>query len=111
MMVNRFRTKNETGKNVPWQLSDRMKGEAEEPPCELQDGEVHVWTVRLDTEPRLLDQAGKVLSAAEKERAARFVRPLDRERYVVCHGMTRSILAKYAGALPAELRFRTDSFG
>jgi 4'-phosphopantetheinyl transferase len=65
--------------------------------------EVHVWH-RVETgQPGDADHA--VLSAAERERAARFARPVDRSRYVAMHAGSRRLLARYLGAAPGAIRF------
>jgi len=66
----------------------------------LQDGTVDVWLVALDGGP-----AGAVLSAPERERAARFVREEDRDRWTCARAALRELLGAYADTDPRELRF------
>jgi 4'-phosphopantetheinyl transferase len=65
--------------------------------------EVHVWhrVVAGELSGADLD----VLSAAERERAARFARPADRSRYAVMHSGSRRLLARYLGTDPGAIRF------
>jgi 4'-phosphopantetheinyl transferase len=65
--------------------------------------EVHVWHRAETGEPGGADLA--VLSAAERERAARFVRPVDRARYIAMHAGSRRLLARYLGTDPVAIRF------
>jgi 4'-phosphopantetheinyl transferase len=47
----------------------------------------------------------EILSAAERARCERFVRPADRVRFAVTHAAVRRVLAGYLGTGPAEIRF------
>jgi 4'-phosphopantetheinyl transferase len=68
---------------------------------------VDVWLVALDGE-----QPDAVpLSAAERERAARFVRDEDRRRWVAARAALRTLLAAYADADPRALRFEEGPHG
>lgn len=53
----------------------------------------------------------ELLSAAETERAARFVRAEDGARWVHAHGILRALLARYADADPRALRFAEGAHG
>ncbi|HKB30973.1 MAG TPA: 4'-phosphopantetheinyl transferase superfamily protein [Streptosporangiaceae bacterium] len=72
-------------------------------PGALTAGEVHVWHGRVTGEPASADVA--VLSDAERERAARFLRPGDRTRFVAAHAAQRRLLGRYLDADPAVIRF------
>jgi 4'-phosphopantetheinyl transferase len=67
---------------------------------------VDVWLVALDA-----GQPDDALSAAERERAAGFLREEDRRRWSAAHGALRTLLAAYAGADPRELRFAEGPHG
>lgn len=73
------------------------------------DTGVHVWRVGLDAVPA---QAGEVLSADERDRAQRFARLQDRQRFVAGRAVLRSILAEVLD-IPsgAPLRFGDGSAG
>ncbi len=85
---------------------------------ELGQGEVQVWLVELDLRvdadevetaepgPELADLAGE-----EQARAARFVRPRDRRRFVRCRWALRQILGGILGEPPASLRFSATGKG
>lgn len=68
---------------------------------ELSRNRVHLWTSALFVEWQAPD-AG-ILSAAEKERAGRFRRRSDAERYISARLILRMILAGYTGFGPGEV--------
>lgn len=78
---------------------------------ELQSEQVEIWRVWLDlsTDPGRPFQT--VLSSDEKQRAAAFVFPRDRNRFVLAHGYLRNILARYLHCGPGTLTFSTNDYG
>ena len=66
--------------------------------------EVHVWVADLDSDP--VESARRVAATTdgERERASRFRRPSDAERYLSAHGALRLVLAEYLGCDPVALR-------
>lgn len=83
------------------------------PPADLKldRGEVQVWRARLEPSPPLLSRLHAVLNPEEREKAARFVFPIHRERYVIARGVLRHILARYLPQRPSELIFEQNSYG
>ena len=77
----------------------------------LRDGEVHVWTLRLDLDRAAQDRLEPLLSAEEVARARRFVHQTDRRRYVCAHGLLRLVLSKYLNLQPEEVAFETGAGG
>lgn len=77
-------------------------------PTTIGPGEVAAWIVDLDaargTSPGVLD-------AAERDRAARYLRPLDGARFAASRAAVRMILAGYARCPPQQLRFLAGSRG
>jgi 4'-phosphopantetheinyl transferase len=71
----------------------------------LPENEVHVWRADLESirENELFWQ--EVLSSDEKERAARFHFPADRQRYIASRGVLRMILAAYLDRNARDLVF------
>lgn len=75
----------------------------------LTPSEVHAWhgcigrQSSVPGEPRESDLA--ILSADERERCRRFVRPADQVRFAATHAAVRRLLARYLAAGPAEVRF------
>ncbi|MBX3463496.1 MAG: 4'-phosphopantetheinyl transferase superfamily protein [Planctomycetes bacterium] len=64
--------------------------------------EVHVWAVPLHGEPGAL---AALLSAKERERAARFRFADHQRRYQIGHGALRTILGGYLGVPPTAVEF------
>ncbi|MFH9725734.1 4'-phosphopantetheinyl transferase family protein [Streptomyces sp. NPDC017254] len=63
-----------------------------------------LWTVRVgDHADRATVREG-ILDATESERAGKFVRPADRDRYRVAHVVLRELLGAYLGEDPAAVR-------
>ena len=73
--------------------------------------DVHVWRIALAQPQRKVSRLLSILSADERERAARFHFPQDRDNFIVARGALRSILAGYLGVAPAALRFQYSSYG
>lgn len=76
----------------------------------LAADEAHVWRIALDDDARV-DACWPLLSDAEQAKARRFYREVHRRRYVVAHGMMRTILAHYVGAPPESLTFVDGAHG
>jgi 4'-phosphopantetheinyl transferase len=74
-------------------------------------GEVHIWRIDLDAPVLPRETLAESLSAAERERAAKFRSSQDHDRWVVAHGAMRRILAQYAGVQPAQLVFEAQEHG
>ena len=70
-----------------------------------------MWLESLAGDAAQLRQAGEVLSEEELDRAQRFVREVDRERYLIGHLKMREILAAYSGGGARELKFAVGEFG
>ncbi|HXY20397.1 MAG TPA: 4'-phosphopantetheinyl transferase superfamily protein [Gemmatimonadales bacterium] len=77
----------------------------------LRDGEVHVWTLRLDLDRAAQERLEAFLSGAEVERARRFVHQTDRRRYVCAHGLLRLVLSGYVGIRPRDIAFEEGPGG
>ena len=77
----------------------------------LADSEVHVWRVCLEVSEFRLGELQKMLSADERERAARFRFQRDRNRFVVGRGCLRQILGRYSGTKPDRVRFKYGANG
>ena len=72
---------------------------------------VHVWRVPLAASADDLARADALLAADERERADRFAFPDLRRCFVVGRAALRSILARYTGLQPAQIRFRYGARG
>jgi 4'-phosphopantetheinyl transferase len=76
---------------LPFCSNIRMKDNLAPLPS-LMPREVHVWRVGLNRPAAELPLLAECLSADEQRRAARFVRPIDRQRFIVSHAALRTIL-------------------
>jgi 4'-phosphopantetheinyl transferase len=77
---------------------------------QLGSDEVHVWLITLDqtaNEHHFVD----LLSADERERAARFQFPLDRQRFVRARAALRSLITQYSGIPLNAVTFGYGRFG
>jgi 4'-phosphopantetheinyl transferase len=81
------------------------------PGLELAPGEIHVWSVRLDPPPDVVERLGRLLAADEWERANRFRFDKHRRQYVVGRGALRSLISAYTGTRPERVRFRYGDRG
>ncbi|MCD6417038.1 MAG: 4'-phosphopantetheinyl transferase superfamily protein [Planctomycetes bacterium] len=88
---------------VPWACPPASVG--------LSDREVHVWRACLNGHARRLPALLAGLSSDEQARAAQYRSWKDRVRFIAAHGFLRKILGAYAGAAPAQLRFRRGLHG
>jgi 4'-phosphopantetheinyl transferase len=77
----------------------------------LQASEVHVWRVPLDCAPDEAVCLSALLAGDERERAARFYFPRDRDRFTVGRARLRQLLGRYLGKDPAALEFRYGHAG
>jgi 4'-phosphopantetheinyl transferase len=68
-------------------------------------GVVDVWVASLDRPPALLPSLAELLSPDERDRADRFVRRHDRERFVAGRAFLRLLLSRLVGSESAALRF------
>jgi 4'-phosphopantetheinyl transferase len=77
-------------------------------PLRLDEDEVHVWRASLAAPSPAL---AATLSADERARADRFRFPDDRARFVAARGIVRTLLGRYLGRAPADLRFTYGGHG
>ena len=73
--------------------------------------EVHVWQSSLALPIVRVRDLERTLATDERARADRFVREKDRDRFIVGRGVLRTILARYLGSDPRQLRFDYSEFG
>jgi len=77
----------------------------------IEPDSVHVWCFTLQGSPNLIASCREKLSAAERERADRFVFDRDRIRYTIAHAMLRHLLSLYCGTSPQSLVFQAAATG
>src|SRR5512146_1797356 len=76
-----------------------------------EPGWVHVFRLALDLPADQLNALVALLDEDEYRRASRYMRQVDRQRFVAAHGQMRAILAGYLGGDPAGLRFDHNEQG
>jgi len=72
---------------------------------------IHVWSFALAGTPECIEICRGWLSAAEAERAGRFIYATHRDEYIVAHGVLRHLLARYLRSAPADLQFGSGPAG
>ena len=77
----------------------------------VTEDEVHVWAVQLDRDASVIREMATLLDDEERDRASRFRRRVDRDRFIIAHAALRRILARYLRKPAQSLRFRRDRFG
>src|ERR1041384_4470701 len=66
---------------------------------------VHVWAARMDLKPAALAALSAMLSANERERAARFHFEQHRNRFIAGRGFLRIVLRRYLRSEPLAVEF------
>jgi len=69
--------------------------------------ETHIWHIAPESicDPEVLQHCRDMLEPEEREKLARFIRPVDGHHYLVAHALVRSVLSFYADIAPADWRF------
>ena len=67
---------------------------------------MHVWRAALDYNPSQIDSLLYTLAEDEQARAGQFYFPIDRERFIVAHGVLREILGFYLKRAARCVSFR-----
>lgn len=73
--------------------------------------DVHVWRLSLEQPPETVAALGKLLSADEQSRAARFHFPKDRQHFIVARGRLRKLLGRYLEIAPRDVCFAYGDHG
>lgn len=77
----------------------------------LEHHQVDIWRLSLNIPTDSVKLTESTLSADEAERAARFRFEVDKNRFIVSHGVLRNILGRYLHRDPAELKFSVNQYG
>jgi 4'-phosphopantetheinyl transferase len=72
---------------------------------------IHVWYACVDCSFMKIREFGTLLSTEETARAQRFRSAHDCDRYIVQHGVLRSLLSGYVGCAPRIVDIRTSANG
>ncbi|MBI3136504.1 MAG: 4'-phosphopantetheinyl transferase superfamily protein [Bacteroidetes bacterium] len=77
----------------------------------LLQNDVHVWFSEWPEQIRLLDYFWSILSAEEQRQAAFFLVEKVKNRYIISHGILRSLLGAYAGIQPEQIEITRNESG
>lgn len=77
----------------------------------LESHHVDVWRLSLNLLVDSVKLIESTLSADESARAARFHFEVDKNRFIVAHGVLRKILRRYLHCDPTELTFSLNQYG
>jgi 4'-phosphopantetheinyl transferase len=77
----------------------------------LSSNDVHLWRAKLDQSNECVKQLTQMLSDEEQRKTERFHFDKDRKRFIVSHGVLRTILSRYLDVEPNRLRFGYRSHG
>src|ERR1700689_3202557 len=69
----------------------------------LPDDEVHVWRASLDCPPEYIARLRQTLSFDESERADKFRFSIDRTRFIVGRGLSRTLLGHCLAIAPGSV--------
>jgi len=72
---------------------------------------IDVWSILLPEFRHELDVCGGLLTADEQKRAGKFIKEEDADRFILCRGLRRRILAGYLNQAPADLCFDHNENG
>jgi 4'-phosphopantetheinyl transferase len=78
---------------------------------ELGEDEAHVWRASLDQDTKVIANLATLLSQDEYQRAARYHRPVDRDRFIAGRGILRKIISAYLALTPGQLQFTYNEYG
>jgi 4'-phosphopantetheinyl transferase len=77
----------------------------------ILEDEIHVWSEGMGRHFPHLESLYESLDLREKDRAARFYFPHDRDRYIVSHGLLRKLLGLVLELPPENITFRYGDQG
>ncbi len=72
---------------------------------------IEVWNIYLPDHRNDTALCRSLLTGAELERAAKFLKPSDAEGFILCRGLLRRILADCLSVEPSELHFNRNAQG
>lgn len=83
------------------------------PPLELKllGNELHLWIAQIDLPYENVLGMVDYLSSDEVLRAKSYAFSKDRERFIICRGILRTLLGKYLNADPRSLKFSYTYYG
>ncbi len=78
---------------------------------QMNEADLHVWTLSLDVDREAIALQEAVLSAEEWRRVKRYSSPHAARRFIVRRGLLRRILGKYLNHPPDEVKFVYNAYG
>lgn len=72
---------------------------------------IDLWSFRLSESRDQLAACRSTLTETEQARAEKFLKPSDQERYVLCRGILRRILAELLHTDPTDIEFERNAQG
>jgi 4'-phosphopantetheinyl transferase len=78
---------------------------------DLSENEAHVWRAELNQDAKVIANLSALLSQDEYQRAVRYHRPIDRDRFIAGAGILRKIISAYLALPPGQLRFTYNECG
>jgi len=109
MMENRQRPAGDSGfRSLPggyWRNPMNLRRATEHPLFKLSDGRVEVWCIDTAAPAHVIRGLESVLSADEKDRAARFRFERHRDAFIVARAGLRVLLARFLGRPAAAVTF------
>ncbi|PQO43782.1 4'-phosphopantetheinyl transferase family protein [Blastopirellula marina] len=72
---------------------------------------LHLWSIPLRQSKSQLAPLRAILSTSEREKADSFLLDAQTQRYTVCRGAVRQIVAEYLGQAPEQLALTAGEFG
>lgn len=80
-------------------------------PTKLSDNDVHVWWLKLEQADLCAVRFASILTEKERTRAASLFFERDRNRFILCRGVLRTVLGSYLNTEPDRLEFSYGSYG
>ena len=77
----------------------------------LKPNDVHIWRASLEQSPATVETLRQFLSPDEQSRADRFHFDKHRRHFTVARGYLRTLLGRYLGLAPQEIRFSYTEYG
>src|SRR5262245_9653237 len=78
---------------------------------ELGSDEVHIWRASLDQNAKIITNLAALLSQSEYQRAVKYHRSVDSDRFIVGRGILRKIISAYLGLSPGKLQVSYNEYG
>jgi 4'-phosphopantetheinyl transferase len=108
-MSNQTTGQNLGGWRLPEVLSPTWQGASAA--AALTGESTHVWRTSLNLPLCELEKCLLLLAADERERAARFYKDVDRNRFIAARGTLRMLLSRYLNLAPERIALRCNPHG